>query len=364
MELFKAHYQWATRPEDQRFADLDALYTATKAYAATAAEKVVPFNSLRAEAVNGEVVLVGKNNYPAQLTHWSFGQLCARVEAPANYLRELPATLAVQNINHGFKKLEKARENRQSQLLFHQNGGLLCRSLNGEEYTRVWNWEIAQRLLRLQDQGWEPARPDFNKSDADFPALYASDHDMFAFVRLPNVTLQQPVVSARSEAPLYRGAIYENSEVGARAIHITRFWYNGMCGNHIIWGASNVVELSARHTGNVRSRLATFDVALRRYAEDSASDDQQLFSRAANVRIAGNREEVIDRLFGLRAVGLSRVALNASYDAVLPEKDGDPRTVWGMAQGITRHSQTIPYADQRNELDRAAGRVLSMVDKF
>ena len=40
--------------------------------------------------------------------------------------------------------------------------------------------------------------------------------------------------------------------------------------------------------------------------------------------------------------------------------DGDPRTAWGMANGLTRLSQSLPYADERVALDRAAGKVLEM----
>src|SRR5712692_2741576 len=103
MELFKANRQWANRPKDERFPSIKALYEATKAYAATAVESDVAFSSLRAEAQEGEIVLVGKSNVPAKLTNWSFGQLSARAGAPANYLSTLPATLAVQNLNHGLK---------------------------------------------------------------------------------------------------------------------------------------------------------------------------------------------------------------------------------------------------------------------
>ena len=65
-------------------------------------------------------------------------------------------------------------------------------------------------------------------------------------------------------------------------------------------------------------------------------------------------------LFGKRSLGLSRKTIEASYDACMPEQDGDPLTVWGWVQGATRHSQTIKYQDERMKLDRAAGKVLAM----
>lgn len=109
MELFKAHRQWSTRPDDERFETIEALYEATKHYGESAREKSVEFGELRTEAVDGDVQLVGKAGVPAKFTNWAFGQVCARLGAPASYLRELPATLACQNLNHG---LSTARERR------------------------------------------------------------------------------------------------------------------------------------------------------------------------------------------------------------------------------------------------------------
>jgi hypothetical protein len=357
MEIFKANQQWASRPADERFPSLDALYKATKAYASTAVEAHVDFSSLRAEAQGGEVVLVGKENQPAKLTNWSFGQLAARAGAPANYLSTLPATLAVQNLNHGLK--QRATEGQGSDganLLLHRNGGMLCRAITTQQYERIWNWEVAERLLELQDQGWEPARPDFNKSADDFPSLYASDHDMFAFIRLANQTVQQPTDG--SLPPMYKGLIYWNGEVGERKIGAMKFLYNSMCGNHIIWGASEVVEFSARHVGNVANKLRDFEIEIKKYAEESTSDVEAMITKAHRQVIASTKEEVLDFLFGKRTVGLTRKTLEAAYDAVIPEQDGDPKTVWGMVQGLTRHSQTVPYADKRQDLDKASARIM------
>ena len=357
MEIFKANQQWAKRPADERFPSLKALYDATKAYADSAVEADVAFNSLRAEARDGEIVLVGKENVPAKLTNWAFGQLASRASAPANYLSTLPATLAVQNLNHGLKQRDGDDDDR-ANLLLHRNGGMLCRALTTEHYERIWNWEVAERLLDLEAQGWEPARPDWNKSISDFPSLYASDHDMFAFVRLSNQTIQQPTDG--SLPPMYKGLIYWNGEVGDRKIGCMRFLYNGMCGNHIIWGASEVTEFSAAHIGNVREKISSFNVEIKKYAEESTSDVEAKIKSAHKRIIESTKEGVLDYLFGKRSIGLSRKTIEAAYDAVVPEQDGDPRTVWGMVQGLTRHSQTIPYADKRQEVDKASARVLKI----
>jgi hypothetical protein len=131
-----------------------------------------------------------------------------------------------------------------------------------------------------------------------------------------------------------------------------------MCGNHIIWGAQKALHLRIRHIGAALSRWQAFGVELQRYAEQSANDEEAVIAAARQLIIAGDREEVIERLFGLREIGLAKTTLKAGYDAVQPEQDGDPRSVWGMVQGLTRHSQTLPFADQRYYIDRAAGRLM------
>lgn len=166
MELFKATRQWAVRPADQRFETLQELYDVTKGYADQAAQATTTWEKMRVEAVGPDVQLVGREDVPAKFTHWAFGQLCARVEAPASYLRELPATLAAQNLNHG---LSNKGDQSKAQLMFHKNGGLVLRACTSDMYSRIWNYEIAGRLLQMQERGWEPAKPD-KRFDGGNPA--------------------------------------------------------------------------------------------------------------------------------------------------------------------------------------------------
>jgi hypothetical protein len=384
MELFKANRQWSTRPADQRFESLTDLYNVTKHYAEQARETNVPWSTMRAEAIEGDVQLVGRTGVPAKLTHWAFGQMCARVDAPASYLRDLPATLAVQNLNHGLATRGK-ESNDNAALMFHSNGSLLLRSVTSERYSRIWNYELAARLLDLEKMGWEPARPDMhwgadtvgkciacngigrdNTTDHDacqfcngtgreYPALYASDHDMFAFVRNKSAIVREP----GNPDGLQRGVIVENSEVGASSLKMTRFLYREMCGNHIIWGASNVIEISLRHIGDVRERFYKYAAQIRKYAESSASDEEAQISSAKTKILAKTKDEVLDLLFGKR-LNISRKTLEAGYDAVKPDQDGDPNSAWGIVQGLTRHSQTLGYADARTAVDRAAGKILQI----
>ena len=382
MNLFKASNQWSTRPDDERFASLQELHDACCGYRASAGQAVIPFNSLRTEASDGEVMLVGKANTPARLTHWAFGQLATAIAAPGAYLRTLPATLAAQNLNHG---LAKATDRSDRQVLFHQNGSLLTRAITSNHYTRIWNNDITSRLFNFQDAGWAvpPARPvregqagsriatdadvltgakhglSVKVGDAIAPAgLYASDHDLFAFMVNDGVRISEP---GNSDG-LARGFFISNSETGAASFVVTRFLYRTVCGNHIVWGAKQVSEFRLRHIGSADDRaFRELSGTITQYANESASDDEAKITRAYTHRLGVDKDSMLDSLFGQKALGLTRTTLASAHQACVElEPNLDPLSAWGMAQGLTRISQDATYGEDRVALDRAAGKVMAL----
>lgn len=357
MEIFSASNQWATRPADERFNSLEAMYGATLHYAEQARETTVGGDVLRVEGVDTDLRVVGRAGVPAKITHYALGQLAQRAGAPASYLRALPATLAASNLNYGLARAEASPV----QLLFHSNGELVLRAATSERYSRIWNYEIVGRLMDLAARhALVPGMQTFSWDGSELPpvaerakSLYASDHDMYAFLMSENATVTDPVGQT-----LRRGVIVTNSEVGAASLRFTGFYFRDVCANHIIWGAQDLAEVRLVHTGDVHGKLAGALVECRKYLNGAGSLDEARFE-SLRVQIAGDKDAVLDKLFGIRSLGVTRKLLSAAYDAVVPEQDGDPRTVWGIAQGITRHSQATPYADERTTLDRAAGRILA-----
>ena len=382
MELFRASKQWSTRPADERFGSLKEMYDACKGYADVSRTSTVPYANLRVETADGEVQLTGKTGTLAKLTHWAFGQLSRVVGAPADYLRRLPATLAVQNLNHGLK--ERADGEAQASLLFHQNGGLLLRAITSPEYARIWNHDIVGRLVDLQGAGWRvpPARPALKDQPGTRPAteadvlevgesglsvkvgdliapagLYASDHDMFAFL-----INEKNRVNDGSDQGLSRGFFAWNSEVGGGVFGVMSFLYRTICGNHIVWGASKVNEIRIRHIGEANDKAwMNLAVEVRRYADSSVSDLEAKISKARRYEIAATKEDVLDTLFKAR-IGTQKLLAEA-YDVAEKhiDTDGAPTTAWGFVQGMTRLSQQSSFADKRNEIDRSAAKVLEIV---
>lgn len=384
VNLFEANHQWQNRPADQRFESLDALYAYCQAMRDNAATSTINMNRLRAEPAGAELALVGETGQRASLTHWSFGQLANRIGAPADYLRGLPLDLAAENVNHG---LAHRTSGKGVMLLDRQTDGMQCRAFTSDDYSRIWSAELVSRLLPLPEQGWQipPARParmdapgarqatqadclrssQLNSSLAIKPGdwiapagLYASDRDLFAFM-----VNEERRIEDGSAGGLSRGFFCTNSEVGAASLRFTSFLYRAVCGNHIVWGAKNVRELRIVHRGSADRRFGyQLQCELRKYADQSASQDELRIEQTKKCVLGATKDEVLDLLFGKKILPMK--SLERAYEYAIDEADrhaaGSPKTAWGMAQGLTRLSQDSPNADRRNEIDRAAGKILDL----
>ena len=352
--LTHAHREWATRPDDESYATVAALHAATLRHREMSVEQTVPQGMLRALATpDGEVRITKGNGDGAHLTHWSFGQFARLAGAPADYLRKLPAPLAVQCLEAGWTERPAADD---ANLLFERNGSLTVRSITSDSYTRFWNSDVSARLLRLEEQGpWQPA-----PAAADGKrGLYASDRNMFAFM----VDNNRRVFEKAPGGGFSRGFFCWNSEVGDGSIGHCTFLYSFICGNHLVWDASQVRETRLRHVGRVNDRFESeWAATLVEYADASASADEARIEKTRQYVIAGTKDEVLDKLFGLRIPALTRKRLDAAYDIAVQREDwyGNPHSAFGMANGLTEFSQTVPFADERTAIDRAAGKVLAL----
>lgn len=386
MELFHATRQWAERPADERFWGVEDAHAACLAYMKASRDIEVWYRDVRTEAADGEVRIVGRSDVPATLTHWSFGQLASRAGAPPSYLRTLPATLASQNINHGLKERGGADSAR---MLLHSNGSMLCRAFTSGEYRRIWNAQIFGLLRPLLDDGWRtpPARPskigDPNARPATVedvmersgsrglsvkigdmiaPAgVYASDHDMFAFMVNEERTVRTP------QGELATGFFVWNSEVGDKSFGVCRFLYSHVCGNHIVWGAEDVQEIRMSHVGDAPERASRhLRVELRKYSQDGTRLLEERIREAQRIDLGSTKEKAVEAVLGIAArkkLDIRAKQAEAAYDIAEAHSDwyGSPRTPWGMANGLTELSQQTAHADERVRLDRAAGKLLGSV---
>ena len=121
------------------------------------------------------------------------------------------------------------------------------------------------------------------------------------------------------------------------------------------------MTVRVRHVGEAASTKWIYQMraAISKYSQRSAAEDQAKIVKARGFIIADKAEGVLDRLFKLD-VGSRKMLEAAMVACAQNPSDGDPKSAWGMAQGITRLSQSSEYTDDRAQIDRAANKVLRM----
>jgi hypothetical protein len=83
-----------------------------------------------------------------------------------------------------------------------------------------------------------------------------------------------------------------------------------------------------------------------------------LIANAAQKQIADSKEKVIDLLFEKRIA--TRKLAEASY-LYADIRDGlNPRSYWGMVQGMTAQARDIPFYDKRMAVQKSASKLIDM----
>jgi hypothetical protein len=356
---YTAHREWATRPPDERYASVNALYQAARARRDRTEERDIDTVDLRTEAVStDDLVVHGASGTTASLTHWSFGQLATIASAPPNYLRTLPASIASSAINYGLRR--QRRE--QQQLLIERTAPWTVHAITSPRYARVHHDELASRVLDLM--ALHPAwHLPLGYKDGEYGAervpsgAYLGDRDMFLFLVDGNRALDDP--TDRTDTGVFRGFILRNSDVGAAALSLDVFLFRAVCGNHIIWGFQHVAGFRRRHVGaSIQDAWTTSLDGVRAVLDADTASDRAVVLRATRQELGSDRDAVLEAV--VQRLDLSQKQAAEAY-TLAEQYEPNPRSVWGYAQGLTRLSQRTPWQDGRFALDRAAGRLIATV---
>lgn len=365
--------EWFSRPDDERYLSLGELYAAVRARAERAAARTVEARAIRVEARRDDAerlaLIVPGRDEPIAPTHWSFGQMCSLVGAPAGYMRQLPAPLAAINMQHGLlshrAELVKTLE--------ADDGRIELRALTGPDYGRIWDHELVAAVMKIAGDGtgdtrWKvPGLLDwstmthnpFVEVTKDTTTLYASDRDVFLFL----VDDAHPIEAGRlpnGDPDLYfRGFYCWNSEVGSKTLGMASFYLRAVCMNRNIWGAEGFEEISIRHSKFASHRFAHQAApALERFATSSPAPFLAGI-RAAREQIVARKDD--DRDSFLRRRGFSRPETEKIIATVLEEEGRPPESIFDFVQGITALARTRPHQDSRLELEGKAAKLLASV---
>ncbi|NTG18760.1 DUF932 domain-containing protein [Agrobacterium rhizogenes] len=362
--------EWFSRPDDERYLSLGELYDALKSRADRAHARTVESSAIRVEATRNnaerlELIVPGQQR-PVAPTHWSYGQLCSLVGAPANYMRQLPAPLAAINLQHGLL-------NHRAELvktLEMDDGRVELRAVTGREYGRIWDHELVSAVMKIAGNGtgdtmWKvPGVLDwatmthnpFVDITKDTTTLYASDRDVFLFL----VDDAHPIEAGRlpnGDPDLYfRGFYAWNSEVGSKTLGIASFYLRAICANRNLWGTENFEEITIRHSKFAAQRFAHEAApALTSFANSSPAPFIAGI-KAAREQIVARKDD--DRETFLRRRGFSKGETGKVIEMVLSEEGRPPESVFDFVQGITALARTKTNQDTRLELEGKAKKLL------
>lgn len=369
-----AQTQYYNRPKDERYDSLPALITAARTEQENSTEKRISAKEVQATVSHPDAggpprvqLTSRRTGLPADLTHWSFGQLCAHVKAPATYLRTLPPALLADNLNHGLTHTPPGSDfcallTRAKDPATGQPSAALTptiRALTTTKYARVWDAplleSIAATIANRAPGSWTPP-PTWEGGPNSQGGLYRGDRDSFVILVEGGSIVNDP--SAGSDGRMYRGLMIRNSEVGFASLEIIRILFRMICGNHMIHGLTVEKHLRRRHVGtglSVDAQREILEIA-RAYQQRTASQDEATIRRLIATEIAGTREGVIDEL---RKIGYSKDDAETAYATCERTETASPRSYWGLIQGTTRASQASGYQDQRLDMDRLAAQLMT-----
>lgn len=362
--ILTAAREYASRPKDEQFLSVAALveharfekdHSAERAYNVRDLQIITPpdyshdpnkaeYHTLRLQSPKGT----------AKFTHWSFGQLCRTLGAPAGYLRDLPPSIAANALNHGLQTADAGDVN----LLVKANGGEpIIRACTSDSYGRVWDADIygGHVMTQMMQSGTWSLPPVWGGGVA---GAYRGDRDSFLIVTNGGSIVTDPSVGSGDSGAMYRGIMIRNSEVGASSVVIETVLYRYICGNHMIWGAIYDSRFRRRHIGTKVTREVVREIGIvaQKWADASVARDNAVIRSLIDNEIAHTKEAVIDEL---RKMKFSKDDAETAYAMCEQHERVSPRTYWGIAQGATRASQTSGYQDERYMLDKLAADVMA-----
>lgn len=360
MEIMAANRQWATRPADERFTSLHALAAFTNFQKKNSKRTTLPNRDLTvvpSTTDQFDIAVSGPNGHPAQLSNWSFGQLCSLAGVPADYIKRsnLPGALAADNLNWGLHHHRKP-ESVNVLLRRNEDKAVTSAAFNGPDYGTVWNADISNTLVEHFDDGisgdWR-VPGEFGKAvtvTKENTTIYASDRDMWVFLADEENRIEIPNRRDNKTGSLARGFYIGNSEVGASSLTLGMFLFDYVCCNRIIWGAQQFERIKIRHTASAPNRwLEEIKPLLNQLRNSPAAPIVDTIKAAQQQKLKTDVASFLETRFGTSA------AIIKAHEI---EEQRPIETLFDVVTAATAYSKTLSHQDARIKVERIAGDIL------
>jgi hypothetical protein len=183
---------------------------------------VVNTRELAMSPSNGALMVGGNERY--ELREHAFGQIAAKLQIPAPYLRRCDPELRSRNVNRWLREADR-------DLMLRLEGGQV-RAVLSASYRQINHLEIL---------GWLESR-----LGADAAVRFELTE---GFLDLQVVGEPETGVPKPRRDPLHRGLHLRNSEVGLARVNISALVYRTICLNGLVMGAGRWAY-QRRHVGN------------------------------------------------------------------------------------------------------------------
>lgn len=399
-EIYDVSRAWATRPDEDRYTDLLSMQNDLRYIRDHSEDYVLPKSAFAIEPDRDSISVVLDGKHAFKPNHHSFGQLTQLAgwsAGDADNLRQLPPELVAANLNYllrreankptmtvkadtvpqgrrlaigapASKTVDLAKRSDASVLVQFgerdDNGDAdndVIRAILGDSYGRIWNSDVIDMIVDKFGDGRTGnfrVPGEFGKEVAITKAnttLYASDRDMIIMLADEKNRVELPGRRDGSTGSFARGFIVSNSEVGTQKFRLMSFYFDYVCANRIIWGATNIVELQMRHSRHAAARfLKEAAPALQHLTQ---SDDSSKFLAAINAA----RNKTLDDKHCEAAVA-SIVGKRKVLDVYRMHEANEGRpieTVYDVVNGVTDYAKRLPYAADRLVMEAEAAKLLS-----
>ena len=378
--------QWFNRPADERFLDLASLEAKTKdryqrSETVTIQNRDIEFIAPEVTCLADthkltlEIPTVKQPGFVSGIelnpTNWSFGQLASLAKSPAAYLKTLPSQIVAQNLTWCMRQ---NREVEEVKAYYTPDGDCELMALTGPQYGRIPDFEVVEAIRQIAGNGtgdapWKvPGKMEIGSGiydpmypiSAETTTLFASDRDIFMFLVDDTHPIEVGKLPNGDPDLMFRGFYVWNSEVGRTTVGIASMYLRACCCNRLLWGVEGFQEMSIRHSKNAPARFVQEAMpALKAFAEGSTKALQDGVNIAKAAKLVSDDDEALAWLKGTMDVSRNRAKRILE---VAEESEGHPaRSVWDMAQGITRVAQDIPNQNDRVDFEKKAKRVLDKV---
>lgn len=335
--LTRANEELFRRNPDERFETMDDLTRFCRAQKERSTDR---WHSPQSLILDNALRMCAGTDGSFLMNDWSFAQVCKMAGVGKDTINRLtPATASLV-----FGETLPRGGTKPVQILTDDD---MVRSIHGTQYTRLWNIHLVN-VLREFAVDFQPPQKGFNGATG----LYAGEQDLFCFLIDPKGWVE---INGDAFAP---GLFVWNSEVGRRSLGIQTFWFQAVCANHIVWDATEVVDWSRKHTGNVGEGLTEIRRIIERLVQkrEARKDGFAKLIRKAMESTVDSDAEKVQQF--LAKNGISREATKKALEIA---SEQGRFTIWALVDALTRIARDTRNAGDRTEADEKAANLLALV---